>query len=761
MTRYGKLIIIATVIIQTMTLFGESVSIHDGARIHPPKPSLPEGFLYWGTADSTLNTYHPDSDFGGSNQLQLDSSHRIIIQFEQLLPVLGGPFNTIDSARLVLHMADTNTQTPDLKNISVYRLRNRWNEGGTAGTNNYWAATWNSRFHSAGANRLAWTVPGASSPEDAVLVKEARVSYDSVSNTLDISGLEKSIDYFLNRQYENYGWLITGAGKAPMVFHSREATEPALRPALTLTVTPVDAPRHPIDLGVVYIERYPEYLSWKDANSYEQKEFNGMQVGIMKEPEFNDVPKNPKPGDMLEYVGVIKNHGPEPIQGFGYRWQVNDTTIKTGVYQQVLEPEKQAYVWLSHPAPENWNDHRDEWITLRVEPMEKKRGRKWEADKRAENKNNNELTIFTKARAAGIHADETARKFYRENYNAWGTYSFEDWIQFQLEYWNQIYFAKSRFSGMAPDGPFTRVRVQRVSWFRDGDLQGPVHVAFDWRDPRYDGMWGWDFGYVKPEDLKKPDCFFRLTLRMSEPSLIHEMSHQCFGLMDIYWMTMEPATNPETGEGGKVRLKDPRDPSRYLTTIGYWPKYGGLMGGGDTRYTPAHEATSLYSSHSVYALNANAPYRGGFFGDYLYGLPTNVTIHIIDENGKPVPDIAVQIYQSSYGVGNGIITDDKKVGTATSNSAGDLVLPTQPIMEDGPVTVATGHTLRPSPFGRIHVCGTNGNLLLQLARDNTYYYYMLPAWELNVAFAKGDKDSHTITWQLGPDSRIDTFKHVR
>ena len=486
-----------------------------------------------------------------------------------------------------------------------------------------------------------------------------------------------------------------------------------------------------------------------------------MQVGIMKNPEFYAVPKNPQPGDMLEYIAVIKNHGSTPIEGFGYRWQVNDSLVKTGVYQQVLEPEKQAYVWLSLSAPDNWADHRDEWITLRAEPMTRKDTAGWIPDTRTENKNNNELTIFTKARAAGIHADETAREFYRDTYNAWGTFCFEDWIQFQMQYWNQIYFTKSRFKGLAPDGPLTRVRVQRVSWFRDGDLQGPVHIAFDWRDPRYDGMWGWDLAYVEPEELAKSDCFFRRTLRMCEPSLIHEMSQQCFGLIYIYWMTMETATDPATGEGVKVRLKDPRDPSRYLTTLGYWPKYGGLMGGGDTRSTPAHEGTELYSSHSVYGLNANAPYRGGFFGDYLYGLQTNVTLSVVDPNGNPVAGAPIRAYQSSYWVGDGIINDDKQILTGTLDHNGIFRLPNQPILEDGPVTVATGHTLRPNPFGRIHVCGFNGNLLLRVDWNDTCYYYMLTAWELNVAYAHGNKDAHTITWQLGPDNRIDSFKHVR
>jgi hypothetical protein len=744
----------ALLLITAASLLAAQLDLYDGARIHPPAPALPEGFACYGTADTTLDATAPDADFGGAVTLLLaPGTTRVLVRFDQLLPALGGPFNNITAATLTLSLAGTRGRPPAADAIRVYRLKRSWNEGGRDGMPNYWAATFNSRYYSDGSNALHWTAPGALALPDAAPLPKAHATLRG--ETLVVTGLEGVVRDALARHYDNFGILL--AWQAPrsdagLWFHSRETTNIALRPRLTLEYQPLPPARPAFDLGVTCIARYPEYYAWKDANSYEQKQFRGVDVGILKQPEFADVQKQPRPGDMLQYLGIVKNHGEQPVRGFFYRWRLNDTTVKTGVYDAVLAPQQQAYVWYSHPCPADFSDHRDEWLALRVEPC----------TPRVENKNNNELTIFTKARGTGVQADETSRAFYQSNYNAFGTYAFEDWLQFQHLYWNQIYMAKSRIRDVFPDGALPRVRIQNISCHRDRDMAGPVHVAFDWRDPRYDGMWGWDFGSLKdPRDLDKPDNFFRRTLRMCEPSLIHEMSHQGFGLMDVYWMTMEPAQNADTGAGGKVALRDPRNPAKFLTGVGYWPKYGGMMGGGDTRCTPDHEGTSLYADHDLCGLNQNAAYRGGFFGDYLYGIQTNIILRIVADDGTPAAGARLTAYQSTYWTGIAVIDDSKVVfSNVVTDARGEFVLPNQSTLEDGTVTTLTGHTLRDNPFGRIHVCGFNGNMLVHAEYGGKHYYYMIMVWEQNVRFAWGARDSDVRIWQLGPDTQLETYKHV-
>lgn len=747
---------IALACITTLHATAETLIIRDGQNIHPPAPALPDGFLYWGTADTTLDAAQPDADFGGANVLRLaPRKSAILIKFEQLLPCVGGPFVDVEDATLTLHLKNPPKNLPPASAIRISRVRRRWNEGGLDGDTNYWAATYNSRFYSADSEKnIPWTARGARSKADLLPVKGAQAEFNAENNTLIISGLKNDIRHFLDRHYENFGWYISidAMPQAPeLTFYSREAETPEMRPSLTVNFTPTEPEKYPVDLGISYIARYPEYYAWLDMGSYSNKKFRGVDVGVLKDPAFADVPKNPQPGDMLQYTALIANHGDKPLNGFGYRWRVNGETVLTGKFTRTIAPHSRRRIFLSYPCPPNWNDHRDEFLTVRVEPLEPVK----------ENKNNNELTIYTKARSAGIHCDETSRDFYRTHYNAYGTYNFDDWIQFQIAYWNQIYFPKSRIKGVFPDGALPRVRIQRISYFYDGDLQGAVHIAWDDRDPRYDGMWGWDFANAKPEDMQKEDWFFRRTLRMCEPSLIHEMSHQCFGLIDIYWMTMEPAKDKATGEGGKVALRDPRNTNEYLTGVGYWPLAGGLMGGGDTRYTSQHEPTSLYSAHSVHALNANAPYRGGFFGDYVYDMPTNVSITVLAPDGTPVKNVPIKAWQSTYFIGDKKPIEDSKLAfTGILDDTGTFTLPNQPTGEGESYTTYTQHTLRPNPFGRIHVCGFNGNLLFQLEYNNTYYYYMLKAWELNMAYAKGHTNDWNFTWQLGPDYHIDTFKVV-
>ncbi|MCX7003277.1 MAG: hypothetical protein NTV22_08400, partial [bacterium] len=182
---------IAPVLLLGAATFAAAVQLdlYDSARIHPPAPSLPEGFAYYGTADTTLDAAAPDADFGGAATLSLaPGATRVLLRFDQLLPALGGPFNKITAATLTLSMAGMQGRPPVVDAIRVYRLKRSWNEGGRDGVTNYWAATFNSRYYSAGSNALHWTTPGALAPQDATLLPNARAEVRG--DTLIITGLE-------------------------------------------------------------------------------------------------------------------------------------------------------------------------------------------------------------------------------------------------------------------------------------------------------------------------------------------------------------------------------------------------------------------------------------------------------------------------------------------------------------------------------------------------------------------------------------------
>ncbi len=797
-TRPAGHLIACRLLTAVLLLFGlngaqaDTLLLRDGLVIHPPAPALHHGFPYWSTSDTTLRPDKPFADFGGTPTLRLEpGADRILVRFEHILTAIGGPWQTLDGATLTLIVDQRPDKLPDPADIRVYRVLESWNEGGRDDSENYWAATWRARYHSRRTNIIAWHGAGASQPDDAEIIDDARIEfapvklkvYETDPDTgreyafekemlaLRISGLHDAVRHFMDRRYENHGWLIRwddadAPADATLTFHSREASADLreCRPALTIAHSAADRPAYDIDLGIAYIMRYPEYYAWLDTGrdgehgGYERKTFRGQPGnGVLKKPAFWDTPKNPQPGDTVWYVARIKNHGPEPLpHGFRYEWRLNDRLVEADVYDRPLPPQFETEIYVAMPFPDRLEDHRDEFLTLRVEPHTPDG-----QPTPPENKNNNERTIFTKGRATGVVADETARKFYLAHDNTYGTRSFEDWIQFQIDYWNEVYMAKSRFRNVFPDGAMTRIRVQRVEFVRNGILAGGVHIPFDLRQPKYDGMWGWDFTQAreKPELLDDETWFHRQTLKMVEPSLIHEMSHQCFGLIDIYWMNMEPARDAEKGTGGKVRVRDPENPGKFLTTVGYFSADGGLMGGGDTRYTPQHEGTSLYSSHSVGGLNTNAPYRGGFFGDYLYDVPEHVTLEVRTADGQPAADADVRILQSTYG------WDPPKQPIDELAEGGDLYfegqlddsgrvkLPNQETLEDGPFTTLTGHTLRPNIFGRIHVVAFNGNMLIRVKHEGQYYYHFLTLWELNVAYWMGNTHHYVYSISLTPDKR--------
>ncbi len=217
-----------------------------------------------------------------------------------------------------------------------------------------------------------------------------------------------------------------------------------------------------------------------------------------------------------------------------------------------------------------------------------------------------------------------------------------------------------------------------------------------------------------------------------EHGLLHECSHQ-IGLIDNYWSNMDAAG--ETGEGGKVCF---RLPGGLFLTRGYWDWDGGMMGGGHT--TPAPDLPSyggdFYSAVSCGGLNSSLGFRRGFFGDYTYDLPARLTLAIQDWTGKPIPDAEVTVFQSAAGK----LTEAYPVVSGRTNPRGEIVVPPQPIMEDAPVTIATGHTLRPNPWGRVNVVGGNMVFLIRTIAAGQTDYRFLKSLEANVAFWGGARE---------------------
>ena len=206
------------------------------------------------------------------------------------------------------------------------------------------------------------------------------------------------------------------------------------------------------------------------------------------------------------------------------------------------------------------------------------------------------------------------------------------------------------------------------------------------------------------------------------------------------------------GSGGKVKLKH----DGHVVTRGSIDPFGGLMGGGDTRNeifihprlpvlqrdlqedityrSPIFTPTDLYSLTDVAALNKNTGYRRGFFGEFLYSVPSNVVVRVTDRNGEAVTDGQLSFYQMKDGQ-----IQDGPPDFVLPVTSGSATLPNRPTGLDTPFTTATGHTLKPNPFGRIDVVGTNGVFLVGLDYKGQREWAWLKVWQLADAASRGNE----------------------
>jgi hypothetical protein len=731
-----------------------------------------EPYVYMCAEDTTLVAKRPLLCYGGARSLQLGaaSDDTILIAFKSLNRAVYRN-STIKGAKLVLHVVPGRFKPEG--ELRVYRVLRSWRDGGEQDTELYWAANYASCYDAAPGQAIRWARPGAKMPgvdraKEPSLVVDMAAAYDAEAGTLTLEGgrLADDVQYWYERHYLNFGWLIEYAEPAtvdaPHFFYSGEARSARLRPALTITyeMPSSDARPRGVDLDVTFIERTPRYLRYLDAGTgqYETKVYRGEQIGFMNNPKYGTARKWPQQGETVTFTAHIKNKGTEEFVGtIPYEWSMNKRVISQGDWQGRLKPGAEATVSIQWPWQADHRDHRDLVIAFWADP-----------DERIPDtcRNNNFLGKYVEGRTLKYWVDRQSYEFMDGLCNAWGSYSFEDYLQWHVWMWNETFLDKSRFAEIARDGCLERVSLDDIEVVPNGLLDpwgkhtpkptigspGGTGLA----DCRFDGEWGscwpWDTKADNyDEQIKNVKRFFTTRTVLLEGSLLHECSHQCLAAFDIYWSNMEPSepSNPN----GKCKVKDGGE---YYITRGEMYPFGGLMGGGDTRPDPHYRtSTGLFSLHSIAGFNSNLPYRGGFFGEWQYDLPRRIYVRILDAGGRPIPGAAVKVWQAA----SNAITDENVVAeNVRTNTLGYLPLPDQDSLEARDVTTATGHTLlKKNPFGRISVVGTNTNLLLRVDAYNQRYYGFIKLVWLNRGYWKGQRDRYAYDFatEIVPSARVD------
>jgi len=315
----------------------------------------------------------------------------------------------------------------------------------------------------------------------------------------------------------------------------------------------------------------------------------------------------------------------------------------------------------------------------------------------------------------------------KERYEAFKTarnlvdsFCFEDWVQYQLRCLNGLFRASAYPS--SPEGALERVRCDRIV------------VVNDPTDPRQSEKWepslrreGRPSGLAEYAALLrwgKPTAdenIERSALLVDWPAL-QELARQ-LGLIDL--------TTTDT-RVEQCMVQNQR--GRYVQCRHEFPNRATLM------YTAGGFALDELS---VGALNQMLGKPRGFRGGYLYHLPGKTIIEVLSNAGSPLRGVTVDAFQlMSEGDNAGLICGyalGDPVYTGETDEKGRFTLPE---MQTPPHKTPDGWELRPNPFGKIAVDGSNGLMLLRVRLGKAEEYYFLRLYDCAVADLRGERDEY-------------------
>lgn len=219
-----------------------------------------------------------------------------------------------------------------------------------------------------------------------------------------------------------------------------------------------------------------------------------------------------------------------------------------------------------------------------------------------------------------------------------------------------------------------------------------------------------------------------------DDGLFHELMHQ-LGVIDLYRMYIG-TQNSELSDANRQGYKAGCGTDYWLDDLTCFrlpDDIADLMGGGKAFIGP----------HTAGALKANEGYRRGYYGEYLYDTPDTVSVRIVDQDGQHLQNVVLKFYQYEHRTGKHVLDAVPEFEVIT-DSDGVAVLPNRGITG---IVTATGHQLRPNPFGVIDVVGTNGTFVIEMQGPCTNYEW-LTIVELNLAYWDGLKDRAMFTKTL-------------
>ncbi len=446
----------------------------------------------------------------------------------------------------------------------------------------------------------------------------------------------------------------------------------------------------PADLSILFLSRAPRYNRYCLDYSHNAPE---LCVGTANEKRF------PEAGEPITFTARIANQGDIATTAVGYTWTLDGVSQAVGMLPALGASSEITLTWGwawqtgAHTVTLEMGDGGNE-ITLA----------------------NNRLDQRTDAHYLEILVHPYFVQAFRNYRNLAGSYSFADWLQAQFAQMNE------RLAGAitpdTPNGLPDRIRIDVIT--------STTTVGGDtvFGDLAYDGRWTFrtERNYKDtPEDeaWESAQNYARTFANGIDWGLIHELTHQ-LGIIDLYQLNVSPSA------GNLVN-----DRQGWPLLSGFYWQFPDLMGGDDVRPYDG----SYYSPHTARGLRSNSGRRRGYFGEYLFDLPDQVRVQVLDRSGHGVANARIEAYQSEGGV-----VRAQPVFKGDTDSAGLFALPNRPVSPT--LTTATGHSLRPNPFGLIDVVGQNGQLLLRVLKNGSpaqEFFSWLTITELNKLAWRGER----------------------
>jgi photosystem II stability/assembly factor-like uncharacterized protein len=449
-----------------------------------------------------------------------------------------------------------------------------------------------------------------------------------------------------------------------------------------------------IDLDVTYIQRLP-----RDTYFYECE--YPESIPILRAGTEN-YKRWPAFGEIVTFVAHFINHGTVASGAAHYRWKINGNVMGTGTAPS-LAPGQEGTASLGWA----WNvmgidtDHTDQTVTFEID---------YDSQIAESFEQNNSLTDYLEGVCLDFWIEPALYDALNRRLNLVGTYSGEDWAQAQIKAMNDD-FAASTYP-LAPNGVLERVRIDRLIV---GNMVGDNHADGRWMVSGGDGYAaGWANGV--------------------DNGLIHELMHQ-LGIIDLYQIRLTSGFNEVITPDGIPNGTD------------YFFGRPGIMAGGDIAPHTSrlnHTTPEYVESHSALGLNRNCGYRRGYYGEYMFDIPTNNYILVRDSAGVPAPNVSIKVYMIQGGTMSGT-----PVSTGLTGADGKRLLTNLPIGSYPPewsITTATNHTEHANPFGLIGVAGLNAILLIEMSRPGgDFDYRYMDITQFNDAYWSGETDSATYT----------------